>query len=96
MKELHTTTRLVTYHSNYHGAVRTAMKLFGADAPISAVEFQGRKCAEVLYTRLGGPMGLEEVNHYRDMLAEGEALWIEQTTEYADGSKRILKTNFGF
>ena len=59
MKELHTTTRLVTYHSNYHGAVRTAMKLFGADAPISAVEFNGLKCAEVLYTRPGGPMGLE-------------------------------------
>lgn len=94
-----TTTRLTvtsnTYHDTYHASVKTAMKLFGADVPMSAVEVNGIRCVEILFTIPGGPKEILDFYKYRDMLVDGEKLEIEQITEYPNNHKRIMRMHFG-
>lgn len=100
MQKPFTTTRLTVITNTgqldtYHASVKTALKLFGADVPLSAVVVNGIKCVEVLYTVPGEGQPFINFYKYRDMLADGEKLEIEQITEYPDDYKRITRIHFG-
>ena len=99
MEKPFTTTRITvlanTYHDTYHAAIETAKRLFGDEVPLSAVEVNGVKGVEILYTLPGEGRAFIEFYWYREKLDDGERLEIEQITEYPRAHSRIVRMHFG-
>lgn len=99
MNKPFTTTRITvlsnTYHDTYHASKETALRLFGDDVPFSAVEVNGIKGVEILYTVPGEGQAFINFYKYREMLADGEKIEIEQITEFPKDHCRITRMHFG-
>lgn len=94
-----TTTRITvlsnTYHDTYHASKETAMRLFGEEVPLSAVEVNGIKGVEILYTLPGEGQPFTNFYKYRSMLVDGERIDVEMITEYPRFHSRITRMHFG-